>query len=300
MNYPFFLNNLSFEQFVNAFKDKQTLGDFSREILSTLFTAIHLISGGATTGAQGTTKSGDSAVQTAVTGALVMAYYDTESTAIIGEDAKINQLATYQSPLQSVSVDAKTRYRLLNSAGPLEPDGPKDTIKGLGGTNEAGKYGIGGAGIVNDFKSHTEATIRRGAMVRTGSDQDLNVKANEDLFYGAFALQSSKSGGLGIAGSFNYLDQDSTTIAHVQDGVTIATGNLQVNAISNQQEVLITGGVQRGKSVGAGVSISIVEAERDVRAIVGDDPETQTICMPPKQQASQQTAWMCMLTQRAT
>ncbi len=202
-----------------------------------------------------------------------MAYYDTESTAIIGEDAKINQLATYQSPLQSVSVEAKTRYRLLNSAGPLEPDAPKDTIKGLGGTNEAGKFGIGGAGIVHDFKSHTEATIRRGAMVRTGSEKDLDVKAKEDLFYGAFALQSSKSGGLGISGSFNYLNQDSTTIAHVQDGVTISTGNLNVDATSDQQQVLITGGVQRGKSVGAGVSISIVEAERDVRAIVGDDPE---------------------------
>ncbi len=273
VRYPFFMNNLSFEQFVNAFKNKNDLKDLSLEILSTLFTAIHLINGGATTGAKGETKSGDTAVETAVTGALVMAYYDTESTATIGEDAQLNQDVNYQTAEQSVSVEAKTKYRLLNSAGPLEADSPKDSITGLGGTNESGKYGIGGAGIVNDFNSHTEATIRRGAMVRTGADKKLDVNADEDLFYGSFALQSSKSGGLGIAGSFNYLSQDSTTIAHVQDGVTISTGSLNVTANSDQQEVLITGGLQRGKSVGAGVSISIADVGRDVRAIVGDDPD---------------------------
>ncbi|NJL49174.1 MAG: hypothetical protein HC929_19045 [Leptolyngbyaceae cyanobacterium SM2_5_2] len=77
------------------------------------------------------------------------------------------------------------------------------------------------------------------------------------------------TGSYGIAGSFAYVSQDSTTVARLAEGVTITGPSVDISATSQDTNINWVGGVAVGKSLGFGVTVSINDIDRKTYAIIG-------------------------------
>ncbi len=264
---PLFAEPENWTGIQDAFETDGFSIDRVEKITETVGTLLSNPTGGATTAIGGENTGKNGAAKYTVAGTLVVAEYHTESIASIGDFTRINQNAGLHADKQTVIIDANTETRLVHTAA----EAPASLSPGaIINDNTSGKGGIGGSAIVSVLNTVTRATIQRGAMVRTGDDQKLKVSATEDHFGLNIAAAGGKSGGFGVSGSVNTFDGTHKTIAHVHDGVTLESGVIEVTADSNQIQTGMAGGVMRGKSFGAGISVNVQQSTRDTRAIIGD------------------------------
>ena len=67
----------------------------------------------------------------------------------------------------------------------------------------------------------------------------------------------ASSGKVAVGGTFSYFEQDSDTVAHLQQGSEITGGRVDVYAGSLETQINWAGGVAQSKAIGAGIAIDI-------------------------------------------
>lgn len=225
-------------------------------------------------------KSTAKAEKLGIAGSVNFQQFTSNAQAIVGSNAKINQTAAFQTNEQTVSVEAKTELHQINITGVFdfeltteklqELKDSKDRLADLNPAgSQSGKGGMGGSLFLLFNNSNTIAKVESGALIRTGADGDLTVKA-ESKNIDINVAQSGASGGqFGVGGTFVYTNQTSNTIAQVDSGVKFRGGALNITAADETTRVNAVGGVAKGGNVGIGLSVSLNNMDRTVSAFTG-------------------------------
>jgi trimeric autotransporter adhesin len=218
-------------------------------------------------------------------GSINFQKFTSDTQAIIGTNAEVNQDIAYQSDAQTVSVEAKTDLNQINITGIFDFELSLDKLKELytkikdklspqpqpqPEASDTAKGGIGGALFLMLNDSTTIAKVNSGAKVRTGTDGSLDIKAASTNIDINFAQSGANGGKFGVAGTFAYTSQESETIAQLASGTTVTGGALTVNADDESTRVNLVGGVSKSTNLGVGMSISIHEMDRTVDALIGN------------------------------
>ena len=218
-----------------------------------------------------------------IAGAVAVTDFTNVSEAIVRSGAFINQSndVKYRNANQQVDVTAATTMQLVQMTGigsiDLSPDNVKAAVKSrdlfaavnpIG--NEAGKGGVGGAFLLTFVDNTTTAKIEQAARVTTGLNGGLNVTANEEVTTFAFVQAGGEAGTFGISGSVGVLVHDSVTHAFIEDGAIIVGGPVNVSADSSVVHINLAGAVQKGESIGVGVSVGINLVDRNTAAYIGN------------------------------
>ncbi|MCW5623517.1 MAG: leukotoxin LktA family filamentous adhesin, partial [Burkholderiales bacterium] len=186
--------------------------------------------------------------------------FDNTARAIIDTDAAVNTDAAYRSAAQSVAVHAQTEVNSINVAGVVSK-------KLLG--NTAGRLAVGGSANILDITGTTEASIRDGADVRAGGNITVDAESKNQLI--TVTEAGGKSDQIGVEGAVSINIIRNTTTAHIDDKADIdAGGHLHVDAVSDLNNVSITGGVVKAAAVGVGLSVTYNFIEGATRAYIGN------------------------------
>ena len=143
-----------------------------------------------------------------VAGAVSVEVIESDTTAVIGADAMINQYASAAGadPAQSVNVSAVNDTKVL-------------VVDGAVGAAVFG--GLGGSVDVGVIRNDTRASIAGGAVVGAARDVDLHALSNKDV---EVVAVSGGVGVVGIGGAVSVftigaeLDQDSKDSLEANDG----------------------------------------------------------------------------------
>ncbi len=242
-----------------------------------------------------------------IAGNLQVLVYVNDTEAIVG-NAKINQKASdpnylgdgsnlaLQNPGQSVAVTAETDYNNIAEGGKFALNlSPEEFVKNyrekgakgavgeafnLYGDDAAGS-GYGASIYINALDDTTIAQISSGAKIGVGASGTLNVLANHQVL--AISLVQAgvgASGDIGFDGTISWYNLDSTTIAQIQDGVTVnagydannhplPAGAVSVQATDNTIAVGVTGGAVKSQHLGVGVTVAVNNVSRTTEAVIG-------------------------------
>ncbi len=219
--------------------------------------------------------------------------------AYIGQGAMINQANgpdIIADPAQTVRVHARSEInglhligekvgwsrldRLTNNvAGNARVQAFITRANGLVGNAPAGdkislnqldpvKNGVGGSVAYFDLGTSTRAWIADRALVRAAANVEVTSEALQRTILVAIAQGSSSK--LGVHGAAGVIDEDSTTLAFIENSVVVnAGGDLRVVATSDPQIYNLVGGVTTGAATGIGASVSINDIDAVTRGFVG-------------------------------
>jgi len=226
------------------------------------------------------TRSSASAEKLAVAGSINFLHFANDAQATIGAGARINQDALYQTDTQSVSVEADATVQLVNMSGvfdfELSPSKLADLIlfgDSLGNLlgSEGGQKGFGGSVLWMQRDDRTIASIADGAMVHTGAQGGLEVRADAKLLALEFAQSGGEGGTFGASGSFSVVSGTRSTLAYMEGGAMVTGGAVTIEARDDATLVNGVGGFIKGEAKGIGVSVAINLLNRDTAAYIGND-----------------------------
>ena len=181
-----------------------------------------------------------------------------------------------------VSIEATNYMQFLDVTGVFDFKLPSATVTpgsadydsklvDVNVTGSSGKRGgVGGAIYVSVLDNTTHAIIEDGVSLYSGSRSGLNVKAEEAIFRFQFSQAGASAGKWSIAGTLAYAEQDSDILAHIESGVAVGGGRVDVYAGSLETNINWVGAVAKGEATGLGLSAGINNIHRKTRAIVGD------------------------------
>lgn len=232
------------------------------------------------------TKDGGAA-KVALSGSIAVTDYENIARVLVGSGVNINQNVELQNVSQSVSIDSMVKMELVSVAGQISIGLNKEGVqnahkKRLAGDkwaskifslygNQASEVGIGGSALSQNINNYVESRIETGARIYTGIDGRLAVNATEDIFTFEFVQSGGKSGKIGISGTVSVIQQDSHTVAHLENGVTVTGGDVRVDAENRTRHIALLGAIQTGKSLGVGITAGVQLIERNTLAIVGNE-----------------------------
>ena len=81
-----------------------------------------------------------------------------------------------------------------------------------------GKGGVGGAIFLQFLNNTTHAIVETGVELYSGTQSGLNIKAEEAIMSFAFSQAGASSGKVAVGGTFAYFEQDSDTLAQLEEG----------------------------------------------------------------------------------
>lgn len=136
--------------------------------------------------------------------------------AVIDEGAQVNQNTDYRGS-QDVTVEANTHVDTINISG---------VFGGFAMGTVSGKSGVGGSYLGIDYDNTTKALIKNDAVVYGDS---LLVRADTNNRNISISASGGNSKEVSINGTFSLLNITNTTIAQIDDGAKILTGNGTVN-----------------------------------------------------------------------
>ena len=191
------------------------------------------------------------------------------SEAWIGADALINTGAdpdfeVTPAPEQRVEVRANTEIETIDVSGITDP---LEVFKLLG-LGASGKFGVGATNHELNLDLGARAHIDDGADVRAASD--VAVRADIRQWHISFAQQGGDAPLVGASGANAALGITNDAQAWVEDTALIdAGGDIDVAATNDLFVVAVTGAMQKGGLVAAGVGISVNAFETTTRAFIG-------------------------------
>ena len=224
-------------------------------------------------------------------GTIAVNDYDNTSEAIIKSGASVNQDSSYRTSQQSVNVTADTDMLLVGFVGLLHLDLALDLIpKVVKNRNISSAFNVLGNTAQNGFgvsvfaellNNTTTAKIERGSRVHTGTYGDgLGVKANENVIMVSFTQSGADVNGFGLSGAGAGLDYISNTTAHLESGVQVTGGGIDVLANSDAWVVNSVASLITSGNIGVGLAVALNLGERKVRAIIGDDKTVNSTGSP--------------------
>ncbi|MCG6951721.1 MAG: hypothetical protein LJE90_05065, partial [Betaproteobacteria bacterium] len=226
------------------------------------------------------TRSVANAEELAIAGSINFLHFGNDTQATIGAGARINQDALFQTDDQSVTVEAEATVQLVNMSGifdlDLSPEGlaklitSGDRLGELLGS-EGGQKGFGGSLLWMDRDDQTVASIGQGALVHTGAQGTLEVRADAKLLNLGFAQSGGQGGQFGASGSFSVVSGSRSTLAHIDGGAIVTGGALALTAHDDVTLVNGVGAFIKGEATGIGVSVAVNLLDRDTVAFIGND-----------------------------
>ncbi|MCK9258828.1 MAG: leukotoxin LktA family filamentous adhesin [Azoarcus sp.] len=220
--------------------------------------------------------SGAGGFYAGVSGAVTVTSVDSDTTAVIGNGAQINQGVTNGSSMQDVNVSAKNHARLDAYTGSLA----------------GGAVGAAGGVDVGTVRNDTTALIDNNAQVSARRDVDVNALTSADID----SITVSASGGIGaIAGGISVysvgsgldaegrkkLKSDSGDFADVNSYADDQASDGSINSLlAGSDDARIRNAGTQSQAARAGVSISgdLAGANTDgTTATIGDANVTTTI-----------------------
>lgn len=195
-------------------------------------------------------------------GAFNMADFNSDTTAYIGKNVKINRRGLYEGQT-SLNVKATSALSTVNLTG--------NTGLTFFGTDA--KNGIGASVMLMNYDNNTKAYIDDGALINAS---DLNLTSGLTKRDITIAASGGKAESFGFNGTFNWVDSLSDTLAYISGGANInLASNLTLSASDDTQMYNFSGGVVKGESVGAGASIAFIESQRNTKAYIGQDEDEE-------------------------
>ena len=170
---------------------------------------------------------------------------------------------------QSVSVVAQTTYDHLAFDGNAYVTLSRTSLLPGYGTGGV-KNGVGAAVRANIMNNTTLAQIDSGATIHIGSAGTLEVESNQFIVDVSVVMAGTSAGNIGFTGTGAWNDITSSTIAQIQDGVTVNGGGA-VSVLANDDVVLgnLAGGVLSGQASGFGFTVAGNTLNRTTIAQIG-------------------------------
>ncbi|MFN8738567.1 MAG: beta strand repeat-containing protein, partial [Pirellula sp.] len=178
--------------------------------------------------------------------------FTTNTTATIGDNAKINRLSHNGSDSQSVNVTAANDYQqvMVDAAA------------------AGGVVGVSPSVGVAVVEVNTEASIGSGALVNAKDDIIIEARSTDDLLMVGMGVAG---GTVGIGGTVNVMDFESHVKARVESGADLfANGDVVIRA-NNHSDVDLISGAAGGGFVGAGVSVGVLLITKTTDASIADN-----------------------------
>ncbi|WP_457628204.1 filamentous hemagglutinin N-terminal domain-containing protein [Persephonella sp.] len=213
-----------------------------------------------------------------IAGMVNILMFNEKSHAYIDSGASINQDKNFVTVPKSVSIKADNSFDYFNFSGDVGGD-----ISSKDQTAVGGAY----VGIYLDFD--TQAFINNDAYVDA---ENLEIKANTDIFLANFAVAGGFADEYGVSGIFNYLSLDETTKAFTADNANLSVGSVPVDqngngiidvdetesfvvdAVSRNRILTVSGGIVRSHSVGIGASVGVNKITRTTEAYISGNIST--------------------------
>ena len=222
--------------------------------------------------------SGGSGDGIGIAGSFNVADFNSTSKAIIGNNVKINQDASFKTNTQKLIVDAISEAQTVNFSGIVG-------LKFFGA--DGGKGGAGGSYIDIGYNNDVQAIINSDSTINANY---LQVNADSAVNNLSIAASAAKAGKYAFSGSFGFLNIDNTTLAQIDSdsiinidsisGFSVADeieNGLEVTATDDSKAINITGGVAKAKNAGIGASLSVSEIKRDTQAIIGKNVDNASV-----------------------
>ncbi|MDR1941931.1 MAG: leukotoxin LktA family filamentous adhesin, partial [Endomicrobium sp.] len=214
-------------------------------------------------GGEGGSQQGD----VAFAASFNMAAFNSSSKAYIGKNVKINKRLAQGDTPGKVSVIADSSISTLNYAGNMGL---------LFGATDA-KTGIGAGMVWISYDNKTESYIDDGADIKASS---IDVKADSAKRDITLAVSGNKKAeSFGFNGVFNWVENNSLTLAHISASARlnlVNNGALNVSAFDDTQLFNIAGGLLRmagSKNVGIGAAVALIDSTRVTKAYIGSDED---------------------------
>ena len=137
--------------------------------------------------------------------------------------------------------------------------------------SEGGKGGVGGAIFVMTTNNNTHSTVEDGSEIYSGVDGTFNMKADEAIFNIDLGQAGAKAGTVAVGGTVMYAGQTSETIAQLGSGVKVTGREASIYAASLETNIMWAGGIAKGESIGAGISVAVNDIDRTTMALIGDE-----------------------------
>lgn len=213
----------------------------------------------------------------AISGAVIVLTIVNSATALVANNAIINNPAAATDPVfavtaaadQSVAITASSRATTFHLAGLSKVQDLAEL--GLGG-GTVGKTGVGGNYQQITLHSTADAHVADGARITARGS--VEITAANRLVVVAFTQQGGDATKVGVSGAVTLLRLTTTASAYLEDTATVvAGGDLAVTATNQQVVVAVSAVLQRGGrvSVGDGVAVTIVTTS--TRAFIGNQDE---------------------------
>ncbi len=247
------------------------------------------------------TRSTSEGATNGVAGSVTVLVLDNESTATVKSSAQLNQNLDWRDATenphvnngvpaepggstnideQTVDVSATVTIQMLTLTGIFDWAAtlgelgyttinidPEFSLSPVGSSGSKG--GVGGAIGIFVITNDVEAVIHDGVAVYSAADGTMRVKAAEVVLMITIAQAGGSGGTFAVNGTFIYVGQTSNILAHVQDGVTIDTNDLNVYAGSLTTGISWAGSVTTSGKSAIGVSGAVNNVDRTVEAVIG-------------------------------
>ncbi|MEL6108548.1 MAG: hypothetical protein AAFU85_21290, partial [Planctomycetota bacterium] len=247
-----------------------------------------------------TKASASTNVDNAIAASIQYVGYSGVSEAIIGWESgssdysgtttRLNEElpAAFPALNQSVRVDAETLVDTIHLVGNFSigftPEGlkkaikKKDVRKVFDTTPTRGsKLGIGGTADVLEL-DHTTRALIVGPTIVTAND--LHADALTRTFSLRLDQAGSSAGKAAIAGTISVGLGQQTTVAQIDDQVTVEAEQITINAVDDSLIIGYAGGVVTGEAAGFGITVAVNDIDRTTRAIAGHALDQQAFGTP--------------------
>ncbi|MBD2214422.1 DUF4347 domain-containing protein [Nostoc linckia FACHB-104] len=208
------------------------------------------------------TKSASQAEKKGFSGSINVLSFNNTNQTIVGSGVEINQNQAYRNLNQAVNIQANTDITLINITGD-----PLSLTKSIGGK------GVGGSVFFLLADNTTEAIVKDGAKIYTGSNQKFSLKANTDVFSTVMAISGGAAEEFGIAGTVVVNLQYNRTISQLGSGAIVTGGGLDIIAQDDTDHWNFVGGIIRGNNTGIGMSVGVHNIGREVQALIGNSSD---------------------------
>ncbi|SHH07353.1 leukotoxin LktA family filamentous adhesin [Pollutimonas bauzanensis] len=219
------------------------------------------------------------AVKGALAGALSYFSVANDSTAWVGQNARLTTIGTtdaFKVNLQTDAVDKNGApvlglERSYANAVSVMASSDAQAITDTGNINsKGGNVSVGGAGNLVIYANKTLAGVDDGVRIATATGTGVNVRADSTDRSIAIAPSSGAGADYGVNGTLALTQYDNQTRAIVSKLATINAASLTVNAAEHLLVVGIAGALVSSESVAVGAGVAINSISGKTAAGIGD------------------------------
>ena len=204
----------------------------------------------------GTSTSSDKGDSNSFAGSVILAYVDEKNNLLVGRNNVIQSTDT-TADKNAININATNDSYVLTIAGtPL--------LSPVTGVNT-----LGGSFAYEEFNSVAETVIAQGTAIITDKANNTYIASSNNTD-GAIAGLAASMGTSGFDGMAAYVSGDQHANVYIDDGVSLTSKKIDVNAYNDTEMTNVAGAVIVGKGKGVGVGLAINNLDKETQVLFGD------------------------------